>query len=224
MYNQRLSFKIFCTTSSGVMSDETCKYSPWDLSKTIFVCNSHVQTSKPVSEPSGQLCLLPPPQQAQNVHIQPGSTLSCHINVFVHLLKMSINITINTRSTFLTSNLCQFNGVLVAFVPLADPLHLLLQAHVQHHNLQVWSHPASKIWGIWDILQNCISSAGWKPDKLSQFFVIQHTSYCPVSSYLKICISSTTRKHQKANNKLFAPVLVFGRSTVWKTFVLCSDF
>merc|ERR1719495_2888806 len=56
----------------------------------------------------------------------------------------------------------KFDHPLISSVPLVHPLHLLLQGHVQHHDLKLWWHPA--------------------PNQLSQSFVIEDTSYCPITS------------------------------------------
>ena len=97
--------------------------------------------SKPMSEPSGQSCLLPPPQQARRRHIRPANKLSWSMNVFQPLWCPFLFQKI-------TIDLGKLYSRLVSQMPLAHPIHLLLQAHVQHHYLQLRSHPAPEILGI----------------------------------------------------------------------------
>ena len=129
-----LSSKIFCTTSSGVISGVTWKYilsltSSFLPSTNFYAFLCMIWTLRSIVFGSSS------PAGSERAYIAWWNSFPCK--------SPSQSYNHHNHTIGDTSHLCHLHGTLDPPVPLAHPLQLLLQLHVKHHNLQLRPQPAS---------------------------------------------------------------------------------
>ena len=130
------------------MSGVTCKYSFWKTCQTRvstqIILNKRVIFKVSVCTFRSIVLASSSPAGSERSYTACNQILSPNKCPCLSS-QISIDITIAASSTIKTFDLCKINSALVPPMSLAHPVHLILKLHVQHHNLQIGSHPTPKI-------------------------------------------------------------------------------